>query len=436
MNQLSKRNRAISTNRIFWFWHFWVGLLLGPLVILVAATGAVYVFKDELETVLYRSLINDPETNWRSADPKDVAKTVAAVLEENPEYRLYGIELETGTSRAPALGLISRSAEPGFRRLYVTSDFRTVRGELTRPNFFSVVLDLHRNLVIGTPGRIFVELATCWLIVSSVMGIYLWWPKNWKKLGGVFIPRLRAKAYVLLRDLHGIVGIAICLFLVLVAVTGLLYSFTWGSAYKAIGAVSGQFEPILNPPGLSEPMDLDPALRSNQAEFAAKGFAMAQSLEKRWKLISVVLPEGKQNSLTIEAGTGYGPYISYAAYHHPIDLSVVATQTVWDTPPMIVWMLWNYPLHVGSFGGSITKWLWLLLSIAAVGLPISGYALMWMRVRSGKPLLPRADRLAPGWIRWGFIASGLLLPMVGISLLLVVLGLSLPVVRRTIMNLN
>jgi uncharacterized iron-regulated membrane protein len=90
---------------------------------------------------------------------------------------------------------------------------------------------------------------------------------------------------------------------------------------------------------------------------------------------------------------------------------------------MVVWLLWNYPLHVGSFGGVITKWLWLVLAIAAVGLPISGYAMMWIRVRRGKPLLPRADRLAPGWIRWAFIASAVIFPMVGISLLLVLVGM-------------
>lgn len=91
---------------------------------------------------------------------------------------------------------------------------------------------------------------------------------------------------------------------------------------------------------------------------------------------------------------------------------------------LVVWLLWNYPLHVGSFGGAITKWLWLGLAIAAVGLPISGYAMMWIRIRGGKPLLPRADRLALGWIRWGLVFSSILFPTMGVSLLIVLLGLA------------
>lgn len=236
-------NRLISTNRVFWLWHFWVGLLLGPLIIIIAGTGAIYVFKDELEQVLYPELISESDKDWRSANPLDVAQVVTSVLRENPSYRLHSLELEYGTGQAPALGLISEIAEPRFRRIFVTGDFQTVKGELARPNFFSVVLDLHRNLVIGTPGRVLMELAACWLIVSSFLGIYLWWPKNWRSLAG--------------------------------------------------------------------------------------------------------------------------PFVSYAAYHHPTQGSLIQARTIWETPPMVVWLLWNYPLHVGSFGGAITSWLWLGLAIRA-----------------------------------------------------------------------
>lgn len=397
---------------------------MGPLVIVIAATGAIYVFKDELETVLYRDLIFEEAGNWRQADAQAVNKMTTRVLSDFPGYRLYGLELESGTDRAPALGLINPTAEPRFRRVFVSSDFEGLRGELTQPNFFSVVLALHRNLVTGTPGRIFVELATCWLIVSSVMGIYLWWPKNWSSLKGVLIPRWKAKAYIVTRDLHSIVGIVLCAFLLLVAATGLIYTRVWGTLFSGIGVASGQYDPIVNPPKLLEPMGLELQDLPTQGRLAAQGMLLAQRLEPRFTRVSVVLPESDVSTIAIEAGPGYGPYISYAAYHDPGDGALVASRTIWETPPMVVWLLWNYPLHVGSFGGVITKWLWLVLAIAAVGLPISGYAMMWIRVRRGKPLLPRADRLAPGRIRWAFIASAVIFPMVGISLLLVLVGMA------------
>lgn len=411
--------------RVFWFWHFWVGLLLGPFVILLAATGAIYVFKDEIELRMYSPVQRTSGSDWKDADPADVEKTVLHVLNDAPEYRLYGLYLETDTGRAPSVAVISQTAKPGFRRVYVSSDFQSVRGEIPDRNFFSIVLDLHRNLIAGTPGRILVELATSWLIVSSLIGLKLWWPRNWRSMAGVFIPRLRAKPYVVTRDLHSIVGVWLCAFLVLVGGTGLLYSYFWGQAFNAIGYASGQYDVFLHHPQHDDDtLDIDLNDPNVQAKIATVGWSAARNLEPRYKLISVEVPEPNDEKGTVEilAGTGTGPYVSYASYHHPLSGETISTRTVGQSPPMLIWLLWNYPLHVGSFGGLFTKWLWLFLAVLAIALPITGYAMVWIRFKNGKPLLPRTTELAPGWLRWALIATGVFLPTVGISLLLVTLG--------------
>ena len=58
------------------------------------------------------------------------------------------------------------------------------------------------ELFLGTTGRIVVELTTCWAIVLAATGIYLWWPRKANQVWGVWLPRLRRKPYVVLRDLH------------------------------------------------------------------------------------------------------------------------------------------------------------------------------------------------------------------------------------------
>ena len=42
--------------RAFWRWHFYAGLLILPMLMLMALTGALYLFKGEIEGVVYRSL--------------------------------------------------------------------------------------------------------------------------------------------------------------------------------------------------------------------------------------------------------------------------------------------------------------------------------------------------------------------------------------------
>jgi uncharacterized iron-regulated membrane protein len=82
---------------------------------------------------------------------------------------------------------------------------------------------------LGTTGRIILELTTCWSIVLAATGIYLWWPPKANQLWGVWLPRLRQKPYLVLRDLHAVSGIYVAIVAILIALTGLIYTSIWGS---------------------------------------------------------------------------------------------------------------------------------------------------------------------------------------------------------------
>jgi uncharacterized iron-regulated membrane protein len=47
--------------RAFWRWHFYAGLLILPVLMLMALTGGLYLFQPELDGVLYRKLLTTPE---------------------------------------------------------------------------------------------------------------------------------------------------------------------------------------------------------------------------------------------------------------------------------------------------------------------------------------------------------------------------------------
>ena len=51
-------NRAASSAlyRAVWRWHFIAGLLVLPFVIILAVTGGIYLFKDEINNAAYRDL--------------------------------------------------------------------------------------------------------------------------------------------------------------------------------------------------------------------------------------------------------------------------------------------------------------------------------------------------------------------------------------------
>ena len=105
-------------------------------------------------------------------------------------------------------------------------------GSIEKGGFFDIVLKLHRSLFLGTTGRIVVELTTCWTIVLAATGIYLWWPQKANQAWGVWLPRLRAKPYVVLRDLHTVTGIYVAIVAIVIALTGLIYTYVWGRGFQ------------------------------------------------------------------------------------------------------------------------------------------------------------------------------------------------------------
>ena len=54
----------LSLQRAIWRWHFYAGLLCVPFMILLAVTGSLYLFKDEINHTLfaYRTVVANPGT--------------------------------------------------------------------------------------------------------------------------------------------------------------------------------------------------------------------------------------------------------------------------------------------------------------------------------------------------------------------------------------
>ncbi len=48
--------------RRVWRWHFYAGLICLPFLALLAITGAMYLYKDSIESLVYRSLLFAPTT--------------------------------------------------------------------------------------------------------------------------------------------------------------------------------------------------------------------------------------------------------------------------------------------------------------------------------------------------------------------------------------
>jgi len=396
--------------RWFWVWHFWTGLIAGPILIVLAVTGAIYIFKSELELWWYEETTQadfDIET-LRLQSLCDDAMTQAG-----DGYKPYGLEIETDTGRAPAFLLMADDGSYKIRRVYLDPNSQSVLGELPESNWFTITLAIHRRLMAGTLGRVLTELTTGWTIAITLMGLLLWWPRSWKKLRGVLVPRLRGKRYVTLRDLHSIGGALSAALVIVIAVTGLLFALVWGGVFQAVGFVSGQFDVVVSPPqSISDTGQ--PDLGIDQVLERARDLGVPTAR------MSIALAQSPTDPITIESGDAWGPSVTRIVHLDRASGEVLADQNLLSLPPMAIYTQWCYPLHVGSVGGMATKILWLIASIVLSVLPILGFAMWLVRRKSGTFGVPKQTEAAkPHWLILFIVAIGIALPTVGVSMLMV-----------------
>ena len=50
----------VSFYNLAWRWHFYAGLFVAPFMVMLALTGTLYLFKPQLDPLMYGNLMNVP----------------------------------------------------------------------------------------------------------------------------------------------------------------------------------------------------------------------------------------------------------------------------------------------------------------------------------------------------------------------------------------
>lgn len=398
-----------SLHRIVWRWHFYAGVLVAPVLVVVAVTGGLYVFKAELERLLYPSVLTVPPGPVRVPLEAQVAAAKASVPDG---YRAGSV----GVWPDPTMPteVFFQAKDRPFKLVYVDPYTGAVTGELAGDGLFRTVLKLHRTLFLGPAGRVVVELTTGWTVVLLVTGLYLWWPRK-RTAAGLLYPRLRAKPYAVLRDLHAVAGFYLLPVSATAALTGLLYTQVWGGGYflaaERTGASAGRTPPKSVSPPEARPLPLDAAFAAARSHYPDAGS------------LSLSLPSRPDAALVVFAGGATGPVTHGVLALDRSTGEVLANTPEHDQPAMRRWTGWNYSLHVGSVLGRPTKVLWLVACGVLTALPLTGLWMWWARRPAGRTGFPRRpDVRVPRRVLGAAALLGVLLPLVGASMLAVLAG--------------
>lgn len=225
----STREKRINQSlyRSVWRWHFYAGIFCIPFVIILALTGAIYLFKPYYEA-WQESQYHALTMSGNALLPN---QQIAAALADVPNGKLLSYRLPQAADEAVLINVQADQVWQVFVNPY-TGD--VLGRQASDDKLMNIVKTIHGELLVGNVGSILVELAACWAIVLIVTGLYLWWPRSARGFAGVIYPRLRQGNRVFWRDLHAVIGIWISAFALFLLVSGLPWALVWGAALKEV----------------------------------------------------------------------------------------------------------------------------------------------------------------------------------------------------------
>ena len=207
-----------------WRWHFYAGLFVAPFMILLALTGIIYLFKPQLDPLLYDHLLNvTPAHHSLSADEQ-----LSRVQATYPQGHISQYLPPINPQRSGQFVVHNGGHE---LNVFINPYTGQVLGEQdAKLNLQAVARALHGELMIGTLGDRLVELAAGWGVVLVVSGLYLWWPRG-QSAAGILWPRLNRRGRLLWRDFHAVTGFWGAALLLFMLISGMTWTGFWGKQY-------------------------------------------------------------------------------------------------------------------------------------------------------------------------------------------------------------
>ncbi len=340
--------------------HWLLGLVAGLVLAVVGGTGAILGFESELVDALNPAL--QVEAHGAPIGPAAIAAIAAAAHEG---YRARSIEWP-GDERAPIVRL-ARGSERGGLEVAVDPYRGVTLGELRGAAFIATVEQLHRNLAAGPVGKQLVGASTIALIVLSISGIVLRWPRRhslrtWLAFDG----RLRGRA--LLRNLHLTAATWMLPLYLVVALTGLWWSY---DVYRdAINRAAGVTQPQRRPDANNTRPDLP-----------------ASEIDGGWATFRRETGDATHATISLAANADAQIEIRYQTRESPhmrawntlkIDAqsrAVASRELYAEQPAGRRFVSSLFPLHSGDFFGLPGR---IAMAIAALLLPLFTLTGFWM----------------------------------------------------------
>ncbi len=349
--------------------HLWVGLFLTITITLISLTGVVLTFKDEITHLLNPQVFSLPKTDKALIPLSELISSTEKITNK----KVVSIPLPIKPQTALELKLRKKGVRGRPESVFINPyDGKILKEKKWLNSFFFFNFKLHRWLLLKDHGgKHIMGITTLGFTFLLFTGLYLWWPRNKKQL----LRNLKIKTNGTLKkfnyDLHNSIGFWFLIPMLIMALTGLCWSYGW---YRdGLSSVLGAqvFGGRRIPPVKLE-RTLDTKLSLNQIEEIANKHLYyngtlnvnipdrpneAYSVRKMAKGILTL-----ESSDTLFINQYSGEILKEIKFSNKTFGGKIASLI--------------RPLHTGEFMGLLSKCLYFIASLVATSLPLTGF-LIW-----------------------------------------------------------
>lgn len=362
--------------------HLWLSIPVGLIITLICFSGAMLVFETEICEAIDSDLYRVKEVKSQPKPLPELLREVEASLPDSVE--ITGVNIPAEPHRAYQVNL----SKPSRASIYIDQYTGEINGKYERKAFFTTMFRLHRWLLNApepgekmSAGKMVVGVSTILFTFILITGIIVWIPKTWKGVRNRLTITTTRGLSRFWYDLHLAGGMYAAIFLLVMALTGLTWSFPW---YRtAFHAVFGIETPAKNE-GHHKP-DKGGAHKRSEERKEISDYAQWETI---YNTVRAANPIAKSYSVSNgNAGANVGAFACpRATNRYKYDTAtgqITETDLYAERPGAQKIQSIVYAVHVGSWGGTLTRILAFVAALIGATLPITGYYL-WLKKKFKK----------------------------------------------------
>ena len=363
----------LSWQKIFRRLHLYLSLSVGVLLTIISLSGSVLVYYPQIDSLLNpidHTTADTKSPNWDKA---------YSTLRKNFPAKLGPWRLEnTGmNSIVPARYYNPiETKEQGFAPLMVwlsSNSNEVIRKDYWGEYLVTWMYNLHFSLLTGTTGTLVVGYIGVASLVLLISGFLAWLPKS-----GQWVKSLKFKSRSskigLLYDWHKLIGLSFCAPLLVLTVTGVIL------------AIPKQTDPILsalvgdiNSPSIKQ---IQPSKQSSIP--LSQAILIAQKTLPEARLAWIETPSNLNAIYRFRYQTRNDPSYRFPHSYIEVNASTGELESLFNIDKQSTASKiknWIHPLHDGSIGGNMLKFIWLLSGFGSAALFFIGVYRWLVRTR-------------------------------------------------------